>query len=423
LPQYTQNVFDGWSKEHTDVAIYENLALEGGGTKGHIYMGAALELERLGILKQLQRISGASAGAIAALLFATGWPVKKIQEMYSKMDFETMAMGGILDKIWVPRTMDTSFGAFDGRAFHAWFKEIVKEVTGDPNCTFKQWHELKEKFPERHLKDLFIEACNMETQFNETFSYLSEHADVAIADAVFASMKFPGMFTPFEIKNTLYFDGGAQRNCPSESFENKPGEFNDKTLSIRLDHRDEINYFEKGIKPPKKRPKNLFQALAAQFGAATKAQDYAFFASPYKAHTIFASTGEVGTLDFDLTDNQKKFLIDSGSYSVKCYFSELHPELAKEVYDPKFLKELQERGYPLTLSDFEAAATPVGKLPKVASIAPVPAPTNPQASQALTPLYHARLEQRCAPKRRAPAEIVEQTAKTGAKFAHNKLTV
>lgn len=384
------------------MAIYENLALEGGGTKGHIYMGAALELEKLGVLKELQNISGASVGAIAALLFATGWPVKKIQEMYSKMDFEKMAMGGILDKIWVPRTIDTSLGAFDGRAFHAWFKEIINEVTGDPNCTFKQWHQLKEKNPHKQLKDLFIEACNLETGYNETFSHLSEHNDVAIADAVFASMKFPGMFTPHEIKGTLYFDGGAQRNCPSESFEKTPGEFNPKTLSIRLDHRDEINYFEKGVKPPKKRPKNFLQALAAQFSASTKAQDYAFFASPYKKHAIFASTGDVGTLDFDLTEAQKKFLVDSGSYSVKCYFHELHPELTKGKYDPLFLQQLEERGFPLTITDFEAAASPVGKRAKTVQAE--------ASSVVLTPLRSVRTEQVCVPRTRAPAEVLEQTA-------------
>ena len=366
------------------MAIYENLALEGGGTKGHIYMGAALELEKLGVLQTIQSISGASVGAIAALLFATGWPVKKIQDIYSKMDFKTMAMGGILDKLWVPHNIEKKGGAFEGTAFHNWFKEIVKEVTGDPKTTFKQWHELKEKFPERQLKDLFIEANNLETEYNETFSYLSEHADVSIADAVFASMKFPGMFTPFEIKETLYWDGGAQRNCPSEVFEKIPGQFNPKTISVRLDHRNEINYFEKGIKPPKKKPKNLVQVLAAQFGATTKAQDYGFFASAYKDHTIFASTGDVGTLDFDLTDEQKTFLLDSGSYSVMCYFHEHHPEMTKGKYDPKILQKLEELQFPLTVTDFQAAAA-VGKK--------APVLTKEKLPPAITPLLIVKSEQ------------------------------
>jgi len=42
------------------MAVYENLSLEGGGTKGHIYMGAALEFEKLGVLQTLQSISGSN---------------------------------------------------------------------------------------------------------------------------------------------------------------------------------------------------------------------------------------------------------------------------------------------------------------------------------------------------------------------------
>ncbi|MGE3317943.1 MAG: patatin-like phospholipase family protein [Candidatus Berkiella sp.] len=348
--------------------MYKNLALEGGGTKGHIYMGAAVELERLGVLANIDCIAGASVGAIAALLLATGWPVKKIQDIYSKMDFETMAMGNIIDKAKVPFNIDNKFGAFKGKAFYTWFKELIKEATtidgveGDPNTTFRQWHALKEKNPKLKFKDIFVEACNLETGYNETFSHLGEHAEVPIADAIFASMKFPIFFTPFEIKDTLFFDGGTQRNCPSEVFEKNPGEYNPQTLSIRLDHQNEINYYEKGIKPPRKRPKNIFQSLAAQFGAATNAQDYNFFSSPYKSHTIFATTLEVGTLDFDLTQAQKDALFESGQYSVMCYFHQNHPELTVGKYDPKILQQLEEYGFPTTITEFkEVTSPPIGK--------------------------------------------------------------
>lgn len=358
--------------------MYKNLALEGGGTKGHIYMGAAVELERLGVLANIESIAGASVGAIAALLFATGWPVKKIQDIYSKMDFEAMAMGNILDKAKVPVNIDTKFGAFKGKAFYNWFKDLIKEATtingkeGNPNTTFREWHALRLANPKLKLKDLFVEACNLETGYNETFSHLSEHADVPIADAVFASMKFPVFFTPFEIKNTLFFDGGTQRNCPSQAFEKRPGEYNAETLSIRLDHQNEINYYEKGIKPPRKRPKNIFQSLAAQFGAATNAQDYNFFSSPYKEHTIFASTLDVGTLDFDLSQAQKDGLLESGKYSVMCYFHQHHPELTAGKYDPKVLKQLEDFGFPTTITEFnEVVNSPLGKLPPPRAITPM----------------------------------------------------
>lgn len=360
-----------------NMAIYENLALEGGGTKGHIYIGVALELERLGVLANIKAVAGSSVGAIAALLFATGWPVSKIQERYNKLDFSSMAMGGILDKIKVPVNLMNHFGAFKGQAFYTLFQEIIKEVTGDPNTTFRQWHTLKESKPELKLKDIFVDACNLETRLNETFSHLSEHADVPIVDAVFASMKFPGFFSTHEIKNTLYIDGGTQRNCPSAAFEATQGTFNPKTLSVRLDRQDEINYYEKGIKPDKRRPANLLQAFIAILEAATNSQGFDFKNDPYKKHTIYTTTYKVGTLDFDLTEKQKADLVESGKYGVMCYFHKNHPELTAGKYDPKILAQLEKYDYPLTITDFNSFVSPRGKpCPKAES-----KPTTPRGKQ------------------------------------------
>lgn len=335
--------------------MYKKLALEGGGTKGHIYMGAALELERLGVLDSLESVAGASVGAIAALLFATGKPIIKIQDMYSNMDFKAMAEGGWVDALMIPRHLRKNFGAYTGQQFHDWFRNIIEEVTGNPDASFEHWHKLKLERPELKLKDLFVEACNMDTEFNETFSYESQHRDVPIADAVFASMKFPGFFTPHIIKGHRYFDSGTQRNCPSEIFENRHGQFDPEVLTIRLDSQHEINYYEQGIIPPPKPPRNIFQALGAIIGAATKSQDYAFQNSPYKTHTIFASTLDAGTLDFDMPKEQQQALVESGKYSVMSYFHKNHPELTTGKYDPKILRQLEESNFPATITDFEKA--------------------------------------------------------------------
>lgn len=47
---------------------FENLVFEGGGVKGIAYGGALELLEAKGIMPQIKQTSGASAGAIAALL-------------------------------------------------------------------------------------------------------------------------------------------------------------------------------------------------------------------------------------------------------------------------------------------------------------------------------------------------------------------
>ena len=47
---------------------FHNLVFEGGGVKGVVYVGALAILEEKGILPQITRVGGTSAGAINAML-------------------------------------------------------------------------------------------------------------------------------------------------------------------------------------------------------------------------------------------------------------------------------------------------------------------------------------------------------------------
>lgn len=47
---------------------FRNLVFEGGGVKGSAYIGAIRALNEEGILPEIQRFGGTSAGAITALL-------------------------------------------------------------------------------------------------------------------------------------------------------------------------------------------------------------------------------------------------------------------------------------------------------------------------------------------------------------------
>jgi predicted acylesterase/phospholipase RssA len=51
-------------------AQFRNLIFEGGGVKGIAYVGAMQILQDRGILPEIRRVGGTSAGAINALIFA-----------------------------------------------------------------------------------------------------------------------------------------------------------------------------------------------------------------------------------------------------------------------------------------------------------------------------------------------------------------
>jgi NTE family protein len=52
---------------------YKNLALEGGGVRGLAYAGALEVLEQKDILRNVERVAGSSAGAIAGLMISLGY--------------------------------------------------------------------------------------------------------------------------------------------------------------------------------------------------------------------------------------------------------------------------------------------------------------------------------------------------------------
>ncbi len=63
------------------------LALEGGGGKGFAYLGAIGVLEELKVMQQVEGFSGASAGAITALLLSIGYTKDKLEKYLSNTDF------------------------------------------------------------------------------------------------------------------------------------------------------------------------------------------------------------------------------------------------------------------------------------------------------------------------------------------------
>lgn len=333
-------------------AGYKSLALEGGGAKGYVYVGVAEELERLGILPEIDEIAGSSVGAIADLYLASGYTTQQIKEKMFKLDFKNL----LLDDRYIvtPINWVKKFGLFDADAMHQHFRDIVKEVTGNENITFEEWHKYKLKHPEKKLKDIIVEACNIGTGYNETFSYKTEHKDVPVADAIRASMAFPQVFTPVKIKGTYYNDGGMQNNCPISVFGDTSGVIGQEAFGICLEDLTNIHYYLNGTKPNPKIINNVLECFESQIEAMLNVQSYYLMTGPYKDKIIYCDTLDAGTLDFALSEGQKEALAASGQYGVIRYMALNHPELAKQHYPAETLALLEKAQYPLSITEFVA---------------------------------------------------------------------
>lgn len=329
---------------------YKFLALEGGGAKGYVYVGVAQELERLGILPQVEEIAGSSVGAITDLYLASGYTVDQIKQKIFNLDFKNLLLDDHYVK--VPLNWVNKYGFFDANLMHQQFRDIIKEVTGSENTTFEQWHQLKVSRHEKKLKDIIVEACNISTGYNETFSHKTEHKDVPIADAIRASMAFPQVFTPVKIKGCLYNDGGMQNNCPMSVFGNSSGVLKEGTLGICLEDLANIHYYLKGEKPNFKNITSPIQCLESQIEAMLNVQSYYLMTGPYKDKIIYCDTLDAGTLDFALSPEKKEALAASGQYGVMRFMALNHLEMAKQYYSEETLRLLKEADYPLSITEY-----------------------------------------------------------------------
>jgi predicted acylesterase/phospholipase RssA len=198
---------------------FRNLVFEGGGVKGIAYVGAMEVLGRRGILRDIERVGGTSAGAINATLFALGYSNPQTRRLLAGLDFRNF-----LDEDWGlvrdSQRLINKYGWYKGDFFRAWIAERVARKLGSADATFADLRAAGRP-------DLYVYGTNLSTQFGEVFS--PEHTPaMRIADAVRISMSIPLFFAAVRIGltgNNLRGEAGRARKAKRVSRSlNKPGE-------------------------------------------------------------------------------------------------------------------------------------------------------------------------------------------------------
>ncbi len=115
---------------------FKNIVFEGGGVKGVAYVGAMQVLKDEGILPNIIRVGGTSAGAINATLFALGFTTAQTRKILKTLDFNNFA-----DDSWgklrdINRLVN-KFGWNKGDFFHKWISKHINTMLGSPDATFR----------------------------------------------------------------------------------------------------------------------------------------------------------------------------------------------------------------------------------------------------------------------------------------------
>lgn len=180
------------------------LVLSGGGVRGMAHIGLIRAMEEAGI--SASHISGSSVGAIVGALYANSVPVEDMLNFFRetplfRYNFFTINKPGLLDT-------DRYF-------------EIFKSYL--PHDSFEALH-----------KQLFVMVTNLQKGRQQLFS------EGELIRPLLASAALPPVFSPVEIENCLYADGGIMNNFPSEPLANKVDYLIGSNVSVvkELDKRD-----------------------------------------------------------------------------------------------------------------------------------------------------------------------------------------
>ncbi len=323
-----------------------NLVFEGGGVKGIALLGALKFLKEIGELNYIERVGGTSAGAINALFLGLGIGPDESIPIFKNMDFESFLDDnpGVFRDLF---HLFKNYGWHKGDVFKDFIKDIIFKKTGNANATFEDIEKMK---AEKGFLDMTFVGTNISTNQVEFYNYYYT-PKMKLCDAIRISMSIPFFFEAIKNSSGVLIDGGMVANYPIRLYD-KPRFLSDQnnliipdyhkksnqeelvinpntdgfcinpeTLGFRLDSKAEIKTL-RNSKPPKKVKIDSFKDFTKAFikTLIDAQQSYSHLDSDDWKRTIYIDTLGVETTDFDISDQKKDRLIQSGYDCAKKYF-------------------------------------------------------------------------------------------------------
>ena len=343
---------------------FRNLVFEGGGVWGIAYEGALAELEAQGAIDfaALQRVAGASAGAITACLLAVGYRPRELGDILRDTDFSEF-MDDDLGFARDTARLLKDYGWYKGDKFRRWLRALIaskiaalSEAHGIKkfarNPTFRELAAWQRSLAGKGhaLPALYIVGSNLSQQRREVYSAERSHSpDLKASDAVRRSMSIPLFFTAARGENRdVIVDGGLTWNYPLNLFDDRkylhdpasglpvsyaPGKrfvFNRETLGFRVDTAQELQLNLKDWANEPMQVDSIIKygwALVAFMRAVANKQH---LHQNDWSRTVFIDVGnKIGFTDFELSSKDQDFLSERGSAGVTHYLKWLRSARGK----------------------------------------------------------------------------------------------
>ncbi len=274
------------------------LILKGGGVKGLAFAGAVRELEEF---LPFDIFVGTSAGAIAAVLLAAGYTGKELGEELGKKDFRDFISDPWPRRIWGGFTKG---GIFSGEPIRNW-------VSGLLRLSFeKNQRDLPPEIKMKHLPKRAVVFASKRPEGPVVFDSEGDHDDTAADLAVRYSMSIPFYFWTLKHDDTRVYDGGVLSNFPLEVFLEKLP--TDEFVALYLADDD------LAVRKSTSKLRELCQLFLEGRERAV--------VDKHRKNVVVMNPSPIRTTQFDLTADEKEFLLAEGTAAALRFLAAKNPE-------------------------------------------------------------------------------------------------
>jgi NTE family protein len=323
-----------------------DLVLEGGGVKGIGLVGAVSVLEERGYV--FHRVAGTSAGAIVGSLLAAGIKSDALRKIMADVEYPKFRDGDFLDDHLgiIGQGIHVLFesGAYKGEYLREWLGALL----GDHEVhTFADLHvdDPNSSLPPGRRYRLVVNASDVSQGCLRRFpwdydQYKCVADEVAVVDAVRASMSIPFFYRPVKLEHrdsgekSWLVDGGMLSNFPVDVFDRtdgKPPRW--PTFGIKLSAKPRAD------EPMVNDVHDVVDLARAMIGTMTSFFDRMHLDDPQVlARTIFVDTMGVKATDFDIDAKTQEQLYQNGRAAAERFLDggDGHPAWNFEEYVSRF---------------------------------------------------------------------------------------
>lgn len=306
-----------------------DVVFEGGGVKGIAFVGAIEVMESKGYV--WKRLAGTSAGSIVAALLACGYRSSEIKALMNSLDYNQL-----LGRSWMNQLPILNKTVLLMMKSGIYSNHVLERIV-------EKWLENKgiRYFGDLPEGKLSIIASNISNGKMVVFpddlpDYGLSPSQFSIAAAVRISTTLPYFFQPYLWKTPLdkrpYYllDGGLLSNYPIWLFD-VSGEPRWPTFGFRLSSRRTLAH-ARDINGP-------FSLFKGVFKTMLQAHDQRHVDKHSEERSVFIPTESVATTKFDLTEEDKQTLLQSGRIAAEQFLRKWDFEEYKRKFREKEAKE------------------------------------------------------------------------------------